>query len=506
MSEMLDSFRLTAPWDQIYCLGGEVRPGSVRDSIWRAGAVVELLARDGSIATGKDVLIVGAGISGMVATIHALAAGANVVLLENREGSYAPFATCVVREICPNTYDYPMPSWTRTKHPHRRFSRGYATVVKWKTATAAEVFEQVELKFSELTERFSDNYTPAFNTRLESPLPSNGKIGVQLRDLATKTATPRSFDVVILATGIGELNRRIELPSPPHPKNTWSSFEGFCYYDNDPILHTNGPQIARGKRVLLVGGGDGSLVDFVRLMTGQKSIRPTLRDLGLRGDDVKGLQDIARYMWLALNRADSAALHNTYDQLQARMVAFIDDLWTDSSAIQQNIAQLIISDPADRPKVQVAIHCCHFGFAYLANRVLAQLIARHLATDLVRENGGMFPFRIGVTVDAITAIPATRHVCTGDDRCRADCARYPHDVTFGSSFCRGHVGVSSYLATRQAGPSPLLTITTDRLRDLTFDRILVRTGAKYTGQMPEQILAARKSEIIWQIPPAYVGG
>ncbi len=79
MSDIIKELRLP-PYYNIFWLIGELRPGSVRDSLWRAAALTESLTRVGVIDKRKRILLVASGISGMVATMHAWRRGPTIMV------------------------------------------------------------------------------------------------------------------------------------------------------------------------------------------------------------------------------------------------------------------------------------------------------------------------------------------------------------------------------------------------------------------------------------------
>jgi hypothetical protein len=484
MADLVNKLRLS-PYRNIFWLGGEVRPGSVRDALFRAGELVEELAQLDRVGPSKRVLVVGAGVSGLSAACHALGAFASVDLCERRPKSYSPFEQCVIREVCPTSFDYPQDHFPIARFPHDATE----TLFEWEADRASGVWTQISDQFQELSALAGKKFRAFYGSEI-TEMKEDGQQNVLVK---IHPRPQQQYEAVIVATGIGALRRRIE----PDPR-----FEGYAYFDNDAIFlrnyHGNAP------KVLLVGGGDGSLVDFVRLITGRDKVAPSLQELGLEENSIDRIKQLARDMWEELHRGPPD-LHETYDRLQLQMIQYIDQLWS-VARIQEAVRGLINRTAAQRPVVQICLECCHFGFAYLANRVLAQLVARHLASNLAVENGGLHPFRIGAAVVRIESTDEN-HRCHPNDDSMAECAGVPHEVSFAASYCKSRQ-LSAYLAERKSHGDPSMRTFTDRFDEVVrFDRILMRTGADYFANgsgLPKSIEeACHNCGIRWDVPDFY---
>ena len=433
---------------------------------------------------------------------------------------YSPFASCFVRKICPTTYDFPRTHWVDGQLDRSADS----PLMRWSTGDAADVHNEIVDAFAaQALQLAGSRYFPRVGeTLLELVQPSRG--GHCLARIGTAGSHPlptaEEFDVVILTTGVGTLRRRVgrrdgdesrAVPSSPH-------FVSYSYFDNDPILlprkgvgqerhQDKALAAAASKKILLVGGGDGALVDFVRLTTGYADIAPVLRKLAFAGDQYEAVSRTADAMWKTLQDGLAVDRHATFHRFHKDADHLVDELW-DDPAIRSRVAELIIPDPALRPAVQISFDCSHFGFVYPANRIAAELIARHLAENLEQRNQGLHPFRSAVrVVDVTSADPA--HQCDGSAVGRSACARHAHQVEFQRHGCRG-VDISKYVTAvlkKKIEPADRTSVSLDEA--VRFDRVLVRTGAVSNAGLPEALATTLKNSVggqgvVWAVPPRYL--
>ncbi len=258
----------------------------------------------------KPVLVVGAGACGMTAAFVLARLGLPVVVID--EGTYlldphiqeddlvAPFgqqARCRSRWIDPTQYDWPMDHWHRGRFPwndwagldgatdpaaelsnapeHHGFpfdwSAGYASEIvrdQWipRLLAGIETLHGGRIKFrwrSALLNPTTHLEYPENPT--EGGIRRDGGIRVMLRNPATDMATPEDFRALIIACGFG--GERIVVPSS-------TDFAGFPFWSSDwferPAFGLPDGKVQQGT-VLISGGGDGALQDFLRILTGKSS-------------------------------------------------------------------------------------------------------------------------------------------------------------------------------------------------------------------------------------------
>ena len=91
----------------------------------------------------------------------------------------------------------------------------------------------------------------------------------------TKVNGTTPYGLVISARGFGDERCFLEWPNPPLTRNG-HPFRGFEFWASDPFERPNlGVPNRAGDdprpRVLISGGGDGAMQDFLRIMTRHKS-------------------------------------------------------------------------------------------------------------------------------------------------------------------------------------------------------------------------------------------
>ncbi len=113
------------------------------------------------------------------------------------------------------------------------------------------------------------NLEICYGTKIEPPLPQviNNQLDVQFlvkqrggHDQWDPEPTTRQFDIMLSTRGFG--TERTGVPNCP--------YIGFYFWQTDPFDNQNwGVNIGTPARILIAGGGDGALQDYIRLLTGR---------------------------------------------------------------------------------------------------------------------------------------------------------------------------------------------------------------------------------------------
>lgn len=332
----------------------------------RAHVLVEGLFRRRQIGVGSDLLVIGAGAGGVTAAMTAGELGVHVTLCEAKNHFFGRQAQST-RHIDPTEYDWPQPHWKAGSFP-------------WTTphmplpfpAAAADVL--------------AAHWHGTFARWLKTP---NG------RNVTVHKAAPiHSANLTTHATHLELFSTHV--PGGPHrfgaaasfagfvrekvavPEAGVSQYRGFPYWSLDPYDISDFDLPGYDKvRVLISGGGDGALQDFIRVVTGRsaKACYAELTAAGLiEPVDLVLAEDLAKrsHAW-RYRAAPHGALqlwHDTYDRhAQANF-----DRWVSANpAAMDALVERLLRKNVE---ATLLLPCSHADFTYGLNRWVALHLAR----------------------------------------------------------------------------------------------------------------------------------
>lgn len=426
------------------------------------------LAEAKEIEVGTRCLIAGIGPSGMAAALALLRCKCRVVLYgPERQEHDDLLANCEHRWLCPTTFDFPAAHWTRRVYPlDDRIDR----VLPWKQPNIA----------LDALEDLHGTFMAAVRTRLDS-----GDL-IIIEDaavpamIASKNVPSFRFRAEIGSPTEGrsdfnDINLVLDCTGPQRPQDTVESngqvFRSFGFWSNaDPLLNPRGADpivhISPGPmRVLIAGGGDAGLQDFVRLLTGFDDPFEALEGLKVDDDDIASIRSISNEMWLQYR--DNKEEHGLLCDAQAKSIALADSLWTSDGELRERIKERL-TERTERPAVQLVMKCYHFGVSYFANRVAVHLLARGLVSLGSSFNRDLKPFRVGAKITGVYGLNG--HRCGNR---RQECAGHAHDVEFGASTCGSEPRYVDLCCSDRDG---LPATTTRSTKNIECERILCRFG------------------------------
>lgn len=361
----------------------------------------------------KSILVAGAGACGMTAAFVLARLGLPVVVID--EGKYlleptvkdddpvAPFgqqARCRSRWIDPTQYDWPMDHWHRGRFPwndwdepvaatdpegetlnapeHHGFpfewSAGYASQIvreQWipRLLAGIETMHGGRIKFRWRTALLDpSSYLEFPENPTEGGVRRDGGIRVTLRNLAKAVALPEDFRALIIACGFG--GERVVVPNSPE-------FAGFPFWGTDwferPAFGLPHGKVDQGI-VLISGGGDGALQDFLRVLTGKSSAEAIFSFLRLDENEVE-LDAIHS----ADRRVERARNWSLGPQFFGRYVGELDTVHEKAVANllerHPEMIEMIEKLTKDRPNKTILITSEPYLTAtYALNRFLARLL------------------------------------------------------------------------------------------------------------------------------------
>ncbi len=416
---MVDPFLLeheVAP--RCYDLGGRLTPVSIRDQMIRGRLIVDraMEQRPSLIAQGgPGLLVVGAGATGVTAAIHAARHGIRTVLIEQEAIPFSRQAGCRSRWLDPTQYDWPVEHWDRGKYPW--------TNPRMPLPWNANQANRLAIAWTHELNRAGrglPNLSVHYGTTLIGPPAhlSDGQLLVHFRGRLPAD----TFGMMVTSVGFGTEDCSV------------NDYRGFTFWETDPYAKPNaGVQSQIPANVLISGGGDGALQDFLRVVTRVRSAKD-LYDQLIGPMQIDSTRMIARlqaaedqaqraYSWGEHRGHDHivfAVLHRVYEDIISEL-AQNTAAWI---AMGENVDALISS----MPRITLAYPCFHFGKCYGLNRFLVLLLTRYLA----RHHPSMILLRPNTHVVEIIGLGG--HICALQPQ---QCHGEPHAVTFAFKDCHG---------------------------------------------------------------------
>lgn len=451
MEETIDPFLLAhriRPY--VFEIGGAQSPGSIRDQMLRACMLVDRAVELKLLSNDRRLLVVGAGAAGASAAIRAAKAGIETTLIEKENQPFNVQAESHTRWISPTQYDWPAIHWDENKFPWfgepmpLPYSADYAKnlALAWKAALDdARAMYRDKFVFLQNTEVDKSQWVEVARSGEEiiRSFPVKDRL-VEVYFLTNKgetneDGTPKftkssanKYGMVIASVGTGK--EQLSIPG--------SEFVGYSFWANDPF---NSPRLGLGvvetPRVLIIGGGDGGLQDFLRIITGTRSAHHIYKSLPFGVQSIlvnSGLvRDlIEKYAFTAEEQAQRSHIWNNRKQQDHYVLKQVD-------RNHENVIDTIVSDTklwnsvckafgsmimrsAMPGNIKLIHKCNHFKKSYGLNRFLALLINRYL------NQHNIFPF---LSNREITQIKGIGHNC-GDP---SECHGKDHSVSFEESKC-----------------------------------------------------------------------
>lgn len=359
-------------------LSGRYHPVSIRDQMLRSYYLVERLFDRGRLKEGTRILVVGAGIAGVMAGIRAAAHGAKVVIVEKTAAPFALQREVHQRWISPTLYDWPLPHWREGNFPRddpKRIPMYWRA--GWASWVAADWMLQLVAEQSRFGDRLSIRYLAEFRSVLEAVTREPAKsLKVEIASLDTRRISVETFDAALFCHGFGD------------EKTVIGDYEG-------PPFWSRGHEPGKNaRRWLIMGGGDGALQEFLLraaggLSAGKIYVTAVPKDLraGIERD-LQSAEDQAHRAGLWAGPQHNHAIYASLERVHKDRVAKL----LEDPRVGKNLdRRLQLSSPDSPARFVVIAHTCsHFGLAYALNRFLAVLIVRHL------ESRGMSPRRMNV--------------------------------------------------------------------------------------------------------------
>jgi len=383
-------------------LTGRYTPGSIRDQMLRACFLVQRLNERAKLA-GRSVLIVGMGACGVTAGIEAARVGARVTMIEKNATPFSAQRMGASRWIDPTLYDWPLQHWQIGNFPP---SPGTHTPLQWRGGPAfavqADWLHQLREAESTLAPNLQLMYSTAFQHILLRP-----KGSIRVTTSTGESTRTKSYHYVVFCHGFGE-----EI-------TTIGQYVGRPFW----APQTEGAGASDGGEILVIGGGDGALQDFLIAVTGERSAGKLLE--AILPPDVRN--------------SVSSAIQSAEDQAQRSLLWSPDashdhPIFQELERVHDTAVSSALGNAAVRPaltraiipgrKVTIAHTCSHFSRAYALNRFLTLLILRH------SEDSGMITRTKGVRASNAETSEDRQRVTFVSASCGAQDANKPDTLEF----------------------------------------------------------------------------
>jgi hypothetical protein len=296
--------------------------------------------------------------------------------------------------------------------------------------------------------------------------------------------------LVVYAWGFGRERTCVEdcsdPPNSPDPPKHFRA-EGFWENDDFESLAANAPAgmpavapaTVRATRtrplVLISGGGDGALQDFIRIATGRRSVREIFAALPevvqtMLAERLRFWCDHEARTWAW---GDDAGACVAARELEDEMTAVIADGYQKAGSNLTKKLDEMLGDTIGSLDLKIAHPLRHFDNRYPLNRLIALLLIDHLGRQC----------RLPL-VNLKRVSPPKGYVCAHDP---VACRSHPHDLLL------------EQLASEPPNGCPPYSSAARRPFPLTAARVIIRHGPRPVPQLWARLVPIR------QLPPFHVG-
>jgi hypothetical protein len=400
--------------ESAFDIGGKLYPVSIRDQMVRAQSIIDRAMAAGYKGTGKELLIIGAGAAGVAAAIQAVIVwGVRTHLIDADTAPPAPFGrqrSCKSRWIDPYEYEWPADQFSRHTYPYHNPPLhpyyGLPVPLPWTADWAKDLVIGWDALFTAARARAAPLFSFCPGTTLAGPAPPAFHSATKLWTAKLSTGPVLNVGMILFAVGFGA--ERCDIPP----------FRSLAFWETDVFRTSNCglKPLAAGKappvaKVVISGGGDGALQDFLRIMTGRPSARR------LYGDIMRALPTgkhgaIRARIEGRLGSAENRAMRSF---IWGANVDHDHDVHRTLHAAHNDVVQWALGKapvlaalgkvlPPAPPDVNLVYPCIHFTQAYPFNRFLTLLVDAYYA-----KNGLGARLIPGASVIAVA--PPRGHLC-----------------------------------------------------------------------------------------------
>ncbi len=400
--------------DDLFEIGGEFAPASIRDQMVRARLVVDRLIENGRIGMkGPDLLIIGAGSTGLTAAIRAASLGVRTVVVDEGKPGFR-LRKCTSRDVEPTLYDWPASHWPEARFPWG----GEKMPLTWEAGKANQIAIRWNNQLRAWKRLLGKLLVIHYGTtaRLSSNVPAPSRTPSDLVEVScvnTAVHPPQKFGAVVSCIGWGQ--ESCEGLSTPYRFN----YRGYYFWDKDRFQDLN-CGLPSPPVILISGGGDGALQDLIRILTRKSAAQAFALVLdAMRGhpgvlsavtEEIREAEDVARraLSWNLHKKHDAIAFRRLEDA-HLRAIAHLKGSAAWPSVLR--VIERMLVTPM--PTVHLGHAEAYFGQCYPLNRFLGLLLL-DVAPSGIRKPGSR-----------VVRVIGKGHVCGGAP---GPCHGKPHDV------------------------------------------------------------------------------
>ncbi|MES2921754.1 MAG: FAD-dependent oxidoreductase [Verrucomicrobiota bacterium] len=390
----------------------------------RAVILVRTAAKKKVFKEYTPLLIIGGGVSGLAAALEAAKQNIFVTLIESERELFSVQRKCTTRYLHPHEYDWPLSHYREPAFPYSRKDESFTPLqMHWRAGIAADVVEK-------MANQITSSTPPKLNLRI-----GEDHIPVSLDTLRSKFDPRDEFEFILICAG-GQEDTQL------------GKFTGFKYWDQDPLekLSSLGSS-KKVNNVLISGGGDGGLQDFLRIINDRKDGKPFSAGI-LLDRFLPTLKLSPEFVeWIGNKQNDCRAFRPSPEVMWREFSKLLDSIEKNSKCwkpLRNEVLASVNLEVINKERiVQLVFKGRHFSNSFALNAFLVLLVAR-----VMKQQKCLRP---NCCLDQIVSV-SKRHRCSGS---AVKCCGKLHEV--------------SYKPTRSGAK-----------RSERFDLIVLRYGSKPT--------------------------
>jgi len=410
------------------------------------------------IGVDRPLFVVGAGAGGVTAALYSAFRGVKTTIIELRDHAFALQRKCLTRWIDPTQYDWPASHWIQGIFPWVP----PAMPLPWRAFPSNLIAATWTQELRSAIKKYPGLLQVKFKTKVVSATIRQPQQDLEVR--YEEETVPGTF-----LPAVGFYGAAIFAKGHGTEKATIGSYKSFDFWDTDNFEQPNLGLPVRSAphryNVLICGGGDGALQDFLRITTGKGSAS----DIMHRIWSFIPL-DLVLSLFTEEDQAHRAGIWNTKGQnhpvlerLDQSHRQYAQQLLRPPSgpAIIAELQSLLLH--AESLNVTLIHPCTHFSQSYPLNRFLVYLVSEY-------ARAASLPITIKQQTSA-SSVRGISHTCSKPSSCHGQ----EHEVYFDSApACDTMMPTSPYYAGRyeaivlRAGVAP--PVPFNALRNPLFAR------------------------------------
>ncbi len=375
MAPPFDPFLIAHQLDpRIFDICWGLSPVSIRDQMMRGRTVADRLADLDYVHRDAPLLVVGAGVSGVTAALTAALHGVPTTLVEASSEPFGVQAACDTRYLHPSQYDWPLPHWREDTFPPPSHAPANPLPLRYAAGIASNLVPYWSDTLQKIGDVLGDDLLRVcYGVKPRDVVGTEdmAQCDFDCEPWAKKRPAHKAFRAIISAAGFG--SERVQARKDP------KAFASLRFWERDNLESLKGLD---SPRVIIGGGGDGALQDFIRVASGFPSAKALLEYLHLQDkprfwlwrETILAAEDQAqRASAWAGSEADD---HVIQSRLHAVHREAVQSLFGSLPSLAEQLNSLLEKRPY---KSLTLVHpCTHFAQSYALNRALVCILQEAL--------------------------------------------------------------------------------------------------------------------------------